>query len=110
MVKMAMSIRLSDHTLLTVSELAKKYLWWQTVGDEPHSIERIIAQIMNLGTYEDIRRLESLLDRADMIAAMQHAQPGWFSARSWEFWRGRLSAAPDLVATEPPKRSFARAG
>ena len=38
---------------------------------------------------------------------MRQAQPGWISARSWAFWRGRLLAQAGLQTPEhPPKRSF----
>lgn len=53
---------------------------------------RIIAQVMSIGTDDDIRRLE-------------RAQPGWISERSWEFWRGRLRAAGP-IPEKPPRRSF----
>ena len=44
-----------------LAELGRKYLWWQPIGDEPHSEERVIAQAMDLGTFDDIRRLETTL-------------------------------------------------
>ena len=90
--------------------LRRRYLWWEPVGGEPHRPERLVAQIMNLGTYDDIRRLEALLEPAALAEVMLHAQPGWFSPRSWDFWRGRLSRdAAARLPPSPPKRSFARA-
>lgn len=41
-----------------IAELGRKYIWWQPIGDAPHAQERIIAQAMDLGTFDDIRRLE----------------------------------------------------
>jgi hypothetical protein len=41
-----------------IAEFGRKYLWWAPVGGEPHSEDRIIAQVMNLGTYDDILLLE----------------------------------------------------
>jgi hypothetical protein len=37
-----------------IAEFGRKYLWWEPVGGQPHSEDRIIAQTMNLGTYDDI--------------------------------------------------------
>jgi hypothetical protein len=82
-------------------------MWWAPIGDEPHSPERTIAQVMNIGTYEDIRRLETALGYARLADVMVHAAPGWFSLRSWGFWRGRLQLETKAaIPTEPPRRAF----
>ena len=89
-----------------LAALARRYLWWDGPS-VPHSPSRAVAQIMNLGTYDDIRELEALVPPATLVHVMSEAAPGWFSARSWEFWRGRLGA--DLPE-QPPARLFADAG
>ena len=97
----------NEHVRQTIAEFGRKYMWWKPVGDEPHSETRIIAQTMNLGTYSDILLLEETVGAAGLVETMRHAQPGWFSARSWEFWRGRLSFATGAVIPDhPPRRSF----
>jgi hypothetical protein len=90
----------------SIAALAKRYLWWDGPS-VPHTPRRAVAQIMNLGTYDDILRLEALVPRATLVDVLSAAQPGWFSPRSWEFWRGRLRAD---VSDHPPVRSFADAG
>src|SRR6267154_6010276 len=90
-----------------IAELGRKYLWWDPVGDQPHSENRIIAQAMNLGTFDDIVVLEQTVGRSRLVEVMLRAEPGWFSDRSWEFWRGRLSfAAGGAIPEEAPRRSF----
>ena len=91
-----------------IETLGRKYMWWPPVGGEPHPPARIIAQVMNLGTYEDIRRLEGVVTPERLAEVMRAAKPGWFSPRSWEFWRGRrrLSACGLTVPDEPPRRSI----
>ncbi len=89
-----------------IETLGRKYMWWGPAGDRPHPPARIIAQVMNLGTYEDIRQLESAVPPERLAGIMRNAQPGWFSGRSWEFWRGRLSASGLTVPDEPPRRSI----
>jgi hypothetical protein len=90
-----------------IAQLERKYVWWEPVGNEPHSEERIIAQAMNLGTFDDIRRMETTLGSARLAEVMLQAAPGWFSDRSWEFWRGRLSVAlARPMPEEPPRRSL----
>ena len=90
-----------------IAELGRKYVWWAPVGEQPHAQERIIAQVMNLGTYDDIRRLEDTAGLERLAEIMLNAAPGWLSDRSWEFWRGRLSVALGKeMPAEPPRRSF----
>jgi hypothetical protein len=90
-----------------IAELRSKYIWWEPIGDEPHAGERVIAQAMNLGTFEDIRRMERTLGSERLADVMLRAAPGWLSERSWEFWRGRLSFALGKPMPEkPPRRSF----
>lgn len=90
-----------------VSELERKYFWWEPVGSEPRSQDRILAQSMDLANFADIRRLETDVGPDRLIEVMRHAQPGWLSERSWEFWRGRLSAATGrTIPDQPPRRSL----
>jgi hypothetical protein len=65
-----------------IETLGRKYMWRPPTGDRPHPPARIISQVMNLGTYEDIRRLESAVPPERLAAVMRVAQPGWFSPRS----------------------------
>jgi len=91
----------------TIAELGRKYLWWRPVGDQPHSEERIIAQTMNLGTYDDILLLEQTVGRPRLVEIMLQAEPGWINDRSWEFWRGRLSFSTGaVIPDEAPRRAF----
>jgi hypothetical protein len=91
----------------TIAGFGRKYLWWQPVDGQPHSEGRIIAQTMNLGTYDDILVLEQTVGQARLAEIMLHAEPGWINDRSWEFWRGRLSFATGAVIPHvAPRRAF----
>jgi hypothetical protein len=97
----------SDVSEAAIAEFGRKYLWWKPVGGQPHSEDRIIAQTMNLGTYDDILLLEQAVGKSRLVEIMLHAEPGWISDRSWEFWRGRLSFATGAVIPDKaPRRSF----
>ncbi len=90
-----------------MAEFARKYLWWEPVAGQPHSEPRIIAQTMNLGTYDDILRLERTVGKSRLVEIMLSAEPGWISDRSWEFWRGRLSFATGKpIPDKAPRRAF----
>lgn len=89
------------------SELEKKFFWWENTGIEPRSDARILAQAMDLASFEDVLRLEAALGPDRLADAMLGAEPGWISERSWEFWRGRLSRATGRrVPDAPPRRAF----
>jgi hypothetical protein len=90
-----------------LARLAPRYVWWELEGPPAEQRLRTLAQIMDLGTYDDIRAVEAAFEPAELIEVMALAQPGWFSPRSWEFWRGRLAlTAENSVPIKPPRRSF----
>lgn len=90
-----------------IDRLGRRYLWWRPVDGSSFSEDRIVAQIMNLGTYDDLLRLEAALGQAHLVGVMLRAEPGWFGDRSWEFWRGRLSFATGAALPETaPRRAF----
>ena len=102
-----MSANSSEAPSDLIASLGAKYMWWPAVGTGGHSDNRIIAQVMDIGSYEDILRLEAVLGRERLAEVMRHAAPGWISARSWDFWRGRLRAQAGLEVPErPPRRTF----
>lgn len=89
-----------------VAQIAQPYLWWAPADGQSHGFARMVAQIMNLGTYDDILRLEEAVEPQVLAAVMIDAQPGWFDARSWAFWRGRLGfrIGVELPETSPKRR------
>ena len=90
-----------------LSDLERKYFWWAPVGTEPRSPERIVAQAMNMASFDDVQRLERELGPTVLLDTMLAAQPGWLDDRSWEFWRGRLAHATGRAIPEnAPRRSF----
>jgi hypothetical protein len=96
---------MSHATLL--SDLEHKYFWWEPVGSEPRSADRIVAQAMNMASFDEVRRLERDLGQDALLNIMLAAQPGWLDDRSWEFWRGRLAFATGrAIPEDAPRRSF----
>jgi len=89
-----------------LAELSARYLWWRPADGRPFPEARLIAQVMNIGTYSDIRRLESEFRPRQLARVMLDAAPGWFSDRSWEFWRGRLKDSGLPIPPSAPRRPF----
>ncbi len=78
-----------------MKRMAKRYVWWQppdlSLGD-PH---RVIAQVMDVGTIEDIHALVKAIGSETLASVLKQARPGWFRPRSWAFWHtvlGRTTA------------------
>ncbi len=87
-----------------IERFGRKYLWWRPVDGRPFSEDRIIAQTMNLGTYDDILLLEQAVGLSRPVEVMLRAEPGWIDDRSWEFWRGRLSFATGAAIPDSAPR------
>jgi len=90
-----------------LSELERKFFWWEPVGSQPRSDARILAQAMSMAGFEEVRRLEQTLGYDRLAETMLQAEPGWIDERSWEFWRGRLMRATGCrIPDAAPVRSF----
>ena len=89
-----------------LSDLEKRFFWWEPVGAEPRSEARILAQAMSMAGFEEIKRLEQVLGLDRLADVMLHAEPGWIDERSWEFWRGRLMRAGCAIPETSPARTF----
>ncbi len=69
--------------------------------------ERLIAQIMDIGEWEDECELEETFSDEVLRHIPTHAEPGWFRPKSWSFWNYRLKVVPfDAEPPEMPQRSF----
>jgi|SRR5579884_2212746 len=89
--------------------MAKKYLWWEPVGRKPFEDARIIAQVLNIGDFEDAKAAVEELGEERLRDVVIHAEPGWLSPRSWAFWHYRLGLVSEREAMPPiKKRGFNR--
>ena len=74
--------------------LASKYVWWQeprlTLAD-PHLL---IAQVMTLGTLDDVRWLIEQVPSDELRQVLREPPIGIFNERSWRFWHLRLDCRP----------------
>ncbi|WP_455272155.1 hypothetical protein [Rhizobium herbae] len=85
--------------------LAKKYVWWKSPEDAADQPERVIAQVMNIGDFEDIQRIEALAGIEMLARVLTEAEIGQFTPRSWFYWHYRLGIAEiDEVPALPSRR------
>jgi len=85
---------------------AAKYIWWKTEAEAIRKPERIVAQVMELGDYDDVQKLVEQFGNQFLIQVLSQAQPGVFSAKSWAYWHYRLGLAQFDHLPKLPKRSF----
>ncbi|TAK52479.1 MAG: hypothetical protein EPO25_13390 [Gammaproteobacteria bacterium] len=66
--------------------VARRVAWYC----EPHSALadpiRFLAQVMTLGTPEDLRALRGVAGIEEFRAVLERAPPGIFDPRSWAYW------------------------
>ncbi len=87
-------------------QLAKKYIWWKTSDVAVSMPERIIAQVMNIGDYEDVQALVNQVGDEAFREVLSHAEPGQFNERSWTYWHYRLGVASIGHVPPLPSRRF----
>jgi hypothetical protein len=71
----------SGLTKQVLSELERKFFWWEPVGSQPRSGARILAQAMCMAGFEEVRQLEQMLGHDRLAETMLLAEPGWFDER-----------------------------
>lgn len=85
---------------------ARKYIWWKSPEEAVTKPLRVIAQVMELGDYEDAQTLIKLVGKAVFVEALKRSEAGQLSARSWHYWHLRLGLA-DFESVPPlPVRRF----
>jgi hypothetical protein len=71
-------------------DMAKRYIWWKTPDEAILHPQRVLAQVMNIGVWDDLCKLDTLFPRQELIDVLERAEIGQFNARSWHFWHCRL--------------------
>lgn len=92
---------------LSLAHLAQKYVWWMTPDIAVTVPERIVAHVMNIGDYDDVQALATLVGDDYLRAVLQHAEIGQFTPRSWAYWHYRLGLAMPGRVPAMPTRTFA---
>jgi len=72
---------------------AQKYVWWKTADEAVEMPERVAAQVMNIGDYDDVQALVRLVGDDYLRGVLRNAEIGQFNARSWHYWHYRLRMA-----------------
>lgn len=98
------SLSLSSEQYELLMELSFSYIWWASPEESLQYPERLIAQIMNLGTLEDTVKFLLLFSLDDLKYILKIALAGWFLPKSWNFWHLRLGYALDNIPPLPRRK------
>lgn len=88
-------------------QLASKYIWWKTPEEAVAMPLRVMAQVMNIGDYDDVQLLANQLADDALRNVIAHAKAGQFNDRSWTYWHYRLGLAALEQVPPLPVRRFA---
>ena len=92
-----------------LKSFAAKYIWWEAPEVAVTYPERVVAQVMNLGDYDDVLKLVNQIGEGELRKNLLVAEPGWFNERSWAYWHLRLGVVSPGEGRIPdmPRRVFA---
>jgi hypothetical protein len=90
-----------------LTRLAKRYVWWKTPNEAIEMPERVVAQVMNIGDYDDVQALADEVGDDYLRQVLAHAEAGQFEARSWTYWHYRLGLARPGEVPPLPERLIA---
>ena len=85
--------------------MARKYVWWQPPERTLAEQHLLLAQMMTLGTVDDVRWLVEHVSEDGLRAVLRIPPVGVFNGRSWRFWHLRLGChpVPELPARPMPQ-------
>lgn len=74
--------------------LAQKYVWWKQPEETLAEPVLLAAQMMTLGTLDDVRWMLSCTSADELRAVLRDPPVGVFNGRSWTYWQRRLNGEP----------------
>ena len=84
---------LGDGCCRGVDASGRGYVWWKTADEALKNPEQIMAQVMNIGDWEDVCRMVNCVGNDALRRVIREAEIGMFNDRSWHFWHYRLGLA-----------------
>ncbi len=95
-------------TLDKLEPYAARYVWWKTPTEALRAPARVIAQVMDIGDWDDVQDLARIVGEDALRAVLVQAEAGQFRPRSWAYWCYRLGlASPDEPLPPQPARRIA---
>jgi hypothetical protein len=85
-----------------LKRIAKAIFWWQPPEVSLANPRRFLAQVMTLGTWDELQLVKKVYEWDAFKDALLHAEAGWFDPRSWALWHHAFG----LPVGPMPKRSL----
>ncbi len=83
--------------------LARRYVWWLSPDEALARPNFVATQVMEMGDYGDVLKLEATLGREALVRALREAEAGRLSERSWIYWHHRLGLARRRIPPLPQR-------
>ena len=74
--------------------MAQKYVWWKPPGETLCDPVLLVAQMMTMGTLEDVQWMLSCTSDDELRTVLRDPPVGVFNGRSWTYWHRRLNGDP----------------
>ena len=74
--------------------MAQKYIWWKTAAETMADPVLLLAQMMTMGTLQDVQWMLSCTASDELRAVLRSPPVGVFNGRSWTYWHRRLNGEP----------------
>ncbi|MBI5394407.1 MAG: hypothetical protein HZA91_03835 [Verrucomicrobia bacterium] len=88
--------------LASLRQIAAELIWWQPPEVSLSQPVRFLAQVMALGTWQEVRTIQEAYGKDALREILNEAPPGVFDRRSWSYWH----AVFGLSEPPMPQRSF----
>ena len=85
-----------------LKRVAKELFWWQAPEVALANPRRFLAQVMTLGTWQEVQLVKEAFGWDAYKDALLNVPAGVFDGRSWAYWR----AVFGLPEAELPRRSL----
>jgi hypothetical protein len=93
---------LSPAALACLGRLASRYIWWKSPEESMQFPDRVAAQVMNMGDWDDVLELVETAGEDYLRRVLRNADAGQLNERSWHYWHYRLGLAEYGVRPVPP--------
>lgn len=77
-----------------LEELARRLVWWKPPEESLRMPKRLLAQVMALGTWNDIQTARKHWGDEAFRCVLADPPPGVFDRRSWNYWHVVLGFQP----------------
>ncbi len=93
---------LPAEALACLERLSTRYVWWKTAEEAMLFPDRVAAQLMNIGTWDDVTALIEAAGEDYLREVLTNAELGQLNERSWHYWHYRLGLAQPGLTPVPP--------